>query len=52
MSYGEIMMLIELINPERMKVDTDNYKFIEVEKKEFISIFERKKLEMGIRLSS
>jgi len=47
MTYGELMMLVELINPERLKVETENYKFIELDKKEFQHVFDKKKLEMG-----
>ena len=47
MTYGELMMLVELINPERLKVETDNYRFIELDKKEFQHVFDKKKLEMG-----
>ena len=47
MSYHELMMLIELADPPRLRVDTENYKYIEIEKKEFISLFEKKKMELG-----
>ncbi len=39
------MMLIEISELDKLRIDTDNYKYIEVEKKEFVRILEKKKLE-------
>ena len=47
MSQTELMMLIELADPPKLRFDTENYKFIEIEKAEFINVFEKKKSEQG-----
>ena len=36
MSYNEIMMIVELIEVEKIKIDIDGSKVIEVDKKEFV----------------
>lgn len=40
-------MFIEYVDPVKLKIDIEPNKTIDIDKKEFLSIFEKKRLELG-----
>lgn len=39
------MMLVEYVEPDKLKIDIDGNKTLDLDRKEFLSVFEKKRLE-------
>ena len=47
MSYGELMMLVQILDGEKIRIEGEYQKMVEVEKLEFISALEMKRIDAG-----
>jgi hypothetical protein len=45
MGYNELMMLLAYLEPDKLKLEIEGGKIVDIERKDFISIFEKKHIE-------